>query len=145
MVKADVTGVSRLPAREQAFGVDIIDVLSLIELELFALKADFKSMSASDTPSPADEDPIEEAATALSDAIGRLSVRMNTLKRRVHDARRDADASYDTDEDRARLAAALDAARAREAELEEAVETAAQAVDAAIAELAGPTLESQKD
>ncbi len=102
-------------------------------------------MSASDTPSPAEEDPIEEAATALSEAIGRLNVRMNTLKRRVQDARRDADASYDTDEDRARLAAALDAARAREAELEEAVETAAQAVDAAMAELAGTTSESRKD
>ncbi len=93
-------------------------------------------MSSSDSPSPVEDDPIEEAAAALSAAIERIGVRVNTLKRRASDAEADVDASHGTDEDRARLAAALDAARAREAELEAAVETAAQAVDAALSELA---------
>ncbi len=106
-------------------------------LELFRLKADFINMSPSDSPSPVDDDPIEEAAASLAAAVERIAVRMNTLKQRASNAERDVDASHGTDEDRARLAAELDAARAREAELEDAVETAAQAVDAALAELAG--------
>ena len=92
-------------------------------------------MSAPETPPNGEDDPIEEAAASLTAAIGRLSVRLNTLKRRVHDAERDIDASHGTDADRARLADALDAARAREAELEAAVETASDAVDAALSEL----------
>jgi len=64
-------------------------------------------------------------------------VRIDTLARRADSAEKEVDAAQGTDADRARLADALDAARAREAELEAAVETAATAIDAALAELAG--------
>ena len=60
-------------------------------------------MSASDTPPTSDEDPIAEAATALSAAIERVSVRLNTLKRRVDSAEQDVDAAQGSDADRARV------------------------------------------
>ena len=99
-------------------------------------------MSAPEDPNTNDVDPIEEAATALSAAIERLSARMGSLKQRARDAQDSVDASFSTDEDRARLAAELDASRAREAELEAAVETAATAVDAALAHLTASSGES---
>lgn len=99
-------------------------------------------MSVFEPGNGAEDDPIEEAAAALTAALERVSVRVATLSRRIDSAERQAGAAFDTDEDRARLAEALDAARAREAELDAAVETASAALEMALVQLeAGQTAE----
>ena len=92
-------------------------------------------MSEPDPNASDAEDPIESSIAALNTAIERVGSRLNALKRRMDAASEEVDAAHDTDEDRARLAADLDQSRAREAELDAAVETAAEAVEAALAEL----------
>jgi seryl-tRNA synthetase len=102
-------------------------------------------MSTQDPSTGPETDPIEEAAASLSAAIGRVSTRLNSLKRRLDAASDEMSAAHGNDEDRARLADALDASRAREAELNEAVEVAAQAVDAALATLARSGADTAED
>ncbi len=92
-------------------------------------------MSSSDAPSGSESDPIEEAATSLQAAIARVSQRLESLRQQVEMAHEEADAVHGTDEDRSRLADSLDASLAREQELEAAVETAAKAVEDALAVL----------
>jgi hypothetical protein len=78
----------------------------------------------------ASEGAVEAAARRLERALSMLEQRM-TL--RLDQASAGADSA--SDHDRAQLAAALDEARARERELEEAGETASAALSRAIAEI----------
>lgn len=74
------------------------------------------------------DDPIEHAAKRLEKAVGNLETRLSRLNG-------EADAGGLFDEDRSRLAAELDAARARERELEEAGKEAREALSHAIAQI----------
>ena len=80
----------------------------------------------------ADEGAVESSARRLEQALARLEQR---LAARIADASAGADGAFD--HDRAQLAAALDEARARERELEEAGEAASAALSHAIAEIRG--------
>lgn len=79
---------------------------------------------------PASESAIDQAAKRLERAIALLEQRLGELKRR--DA---ADAGGLFDQDRARLAADLDQARARQHELESAGAEASAALGRAIVEI----------
>ncbi len=76
----------------------------------------------------ADEDSIERAARRLERAVVRIEKRLSRLNG-------EADAGGLFDEDRSKLAAELDAARARERELAEAGHQASLALGRAIAEI----------
>ncbi len=76
----------------------------------------------------ADEDSIEKAARRLERAVVALEKRLSRLNG-------EADAGGLFDEDRSKLAAELDAARARERELAEAGAQASQALGRAISEI----------
>jgi hypothetical protein len=71
---------------------------------------------------------FEEAARRLDQALSRLEVRMSTLAGQAESSNGNL-----FDEDRAQLAAELDASRARERELEAASAAASQALGQAIA------------
>ena len=77
-----------------------------------------------------DEAPLEAAARRLERALALLDSRVKTLTDRA-----EASAGGLFDFDRSKLAAELDAARAREKELEEAGAQASEALDRAIAEI----------
>ena len=78
----------------------------------------------------AGEGAVEAAARRLEQA---LSVLEQRLVRKLAEASAGADGAFD--QDRAQLAAALDDARARERELEEAGQAASEALARAIAEI----------
>jgi len=86
-------------------------------------------------PDTTPDDPLTEAARRLEQAAARVSRRLEGLTRKLEAAQAEAAVARDSDEDRARLAAALDEARAREAELAEAAAEAAEALDAAMGDL----------
>jgi hypothetical protein len=71
---------------------------------------------------------LDEAARRLDHALSRLEVRMNALAGEAESANGGL-----FDQDRAQLAAELDASRARERQLEEAGAAASQALGHAIA------------
>jgi len=73
---------------------------------------------------------LDEAVRRLDHAIARLEVRMGALSSQAEGANGGL-----FDEDRAQLAAALDASRGRERELEVAGQAASAALGGAIAEL----------
>jgi cell division protein ZapA (FtsZ GTPase activity inhibitor) len=77
-----------------------------------------------------EEAPLEAAARRLERALALLDSRVKTLTDRAEGA---AGGLFDFD--RSNLAAELDAARAREKELEEAGRQASEALDRAIAEI----------
>jgi hypothetical protein len=83
----------------------------------------------SDTP---DDAPLEAAARRLDRALSILGSRVNELTQRA-----EAGAGGLFDYDRSKLAAELDAARAREKELEEAGAQASEALARAIAQIRG--------
>lgn len=74
------------------------------------------------------DDPIEKAAKRLERAVMALESRLSQLNG-------EADAGGLFDQDRSRLAAELDAARARERDLAEAGEQASKALARAISEI----------
>jgi len=77
-----------------------------------------------------EEAPLDAAAKRLERALALLGSRLNELS-----VRADASAGGLFDHDRSKLAAELDAARAREKELEEAGAQASEALGRAIAEI----------
>jgi len=84
---------------------------------------------------PAPEASLDDAARRLTAAVERLEVSLDTLFERVDDQRpiqREAEALRI---DRARLASDLDAARARERELQKLADEASEALGAAISEV----------
>ncbi|WP_440958859.1 DUF4164 family protein [Oceanicaulis sp. LC35] len=85
-------------------------------------------------PSPAD-DPLADAVARLDRAVSRVGARLEDYQLRLSAAAGDVEAAHELDNDRARLAAALDEARAREDDLQGAAEEAAQALDDAMADL----------
>lgn len=89
-----------------------------------------ESANASD-----DDDPVAAAAVRLDRAVSRVSRRLDDLNARLVQAEADAAAARDSDVDRARLAAALDEARANEAALAQAAQDAGDALDAAMVDL----------
>jgi|TARA_R110000868_G_scaffold107263_3_gene293376 predicted nucleic acid-binding Zn-ribbon protein len=85
-------------------------------------------------PNSAD-DPLLAAVTRLNGALARIEGQTKKLRGRVERAESAAVGARDSDDDRARLADALDTARAREAELQQAAQEASEALDRAIGEL----------
>lgn len=86
-------------------------------------------------PDPSD-DPLAAATARLERVCGRVGARLDDLARRCTAAEGEAEASRDSDADRARLAEALDQSRAREADLAAAAREADAALEAAMGELA---------
>ncbi|MEO1039949.1 MAG: DUF4164 family protein [Pseudomonadota bacterium] len=82
--------------------------------------------------SPSADDPLDAAAERLDLALGAVEARMRMLSNRLNEARSGVVDAAGHDEDRARLAEALDASRARETELREAAAEASQALGEAI-------------
>jgi len=88
------------------------------------------------TPEPSSaDDPLADAVARLDRAVSRVGARLEDYQLRLSAAAGDVEAAHELDNDRARLAAALDEARAREDELQGAAEEAAQALDEAMADL----------
>ncbi|GGE45792.1 hypothetical protein GCM10011367_20700 [Marinicauda pacifica] len=104
-------------------------------LELIALKPDFRAMNDTDASQTSPEDAFEAGRERLQRAIDGVQARIKALQSRAEIAEGEANASRDSDEDRARLAEQLDAARARESALGEAAEDASRSLDEAIEEL----------
>jgi hypothetical protein len=82
---------------------------------------------------PGTDDALERAARRLDQALGQLEQRLNG-----------AGQSAGSEEDRARLAAELDASRARERDLAQAGEQASQALGRAIAEIRAALAQTQE-
>jgi len=89
------------------------------------------------SPPEIQDDPLTEAAQRLDAAVLGVTRRIQTLQAQLDEARESAIAARDSDEDRARLAASLDEARAREAELHQAALQANEALDSAMSDIAG--------
>jgi len=81
------------------------------------------------------DDPLTLAAERLDRAVARVGARLDEYQLRLNAAAGDVEAARDLDDDRARLAGALDQAHAREAELQRAAEETAQALDLAMVDL----------
>ena len=81
---------------------------------------------------PGSEDALEAAAKRLERAVAVLQARLEEVRK---EARQSAGSLFDFD--RSKLADELDAARAREHELEEAGREASEALGSAIEELRG--------
>ena len=90
-------------------------------------------MSATDLPSA--DDPLTLATERLDRAVARVGARLDEYQLRLNAAAGDVEAARDLDDDRARLAGALDQAHAREAELQQVAQETAQALDLAMADL----------
>ena len=92
-----------------------------------------------DTPtepgSSAEADPLDAAAARLKAACERVAARVRRLEAEAEEASAGVQVAQNSDEDRARLAEALDAAHAREAALEESAREASEAMGEAIAAL----------
>ena len=82
------------------------------------------------------DDALSRASQRLDKAVEAVSRRMQALQAQLHDAEGSVVASRDSDEDRARLAASLDEARAREVELTQAVRDAGDVLDDAMSDIA---------
>ena len=80
-------------------------------------------------------DPLKEAVARLDGAMTRVERVAGRMRARVERAETAADQARKTDDDRARLAEALDSARGREVALQEAAQAASDALDRAIGEL----------
>lgn len=104
-------------------------------LELVALKPDFRVMNETDASASEPEDAFAAAEQRLKRALGAIESRFKALQARAEAAKGDEAVSLASEEDRARLADELDAARAREAALSEAAGEASAACGEAIAEL----------
>ncbi len=81
------------------------------------------------------EDAIEAMVARLDAAMSRVEGAGRAMRTRVERAERAAMEARDSDADRANLAEALDQARGREALLQEAAQTASDALDGAIEDL----------
>ena len=90
-------------------------------------------MSAPETS--AADDPLADAVARLGRAVSRVGARLEDYQLRLNAAAGDVEAAHELDNDRARLAEALDQARAREDELQSAAQDAAHALDDAMADL----------
>jgi len=102
------------------------------ELELCADTDDSRRMNVRpDMP----EDAIEAMVARLDAAMSRVEGAGRAMRTRVERAERAAMEARDSDADRANLAEALDQARGREALLQEAAQTASDALDGAIEDL----------
>ena len=80
-------------------------------------------------------DPLRDAVARLDGAMSRVERVAGRMRARVERAEAAADQARNADDDRARLAEALDLARGREAALHAAAQDASDALDRAIAEL----------
>lgn len=83
----------------------------------------------------ASEDPLKAAAERLNGAMARIELVTSRLRARAEHAEAAASDVHNADDDRSRLAEALDAARGREAELQIVAQDAAEALDRAIVDL----------
>ncbi|WP_203293850.1 DUF4164 family protein [Maricaulis parjimensis] len=81
------------------------------------------------------EDPLQAAISRLDGAMSRVEGLAGQLRARAERAELEAAQSRDADDDRSRLAAALDEAQGREAALQEAAQDASDALDRAIGDL----------
>jgi uncharacterized membrane protein YccC len=81
------------------------------------------------------DSPIDAAVARLDGAMARVERVAGRMRARVERAEAEADQSRNADDDRARLAEALDVARGREAALQDAAQEASDALDRAIGEL----------
>jgi ABC-type transporter Mla subunit MlaD len=80
-------------------------------------------------------DPLQEAVARLDGAMTRVERVAGRMRARVERAETAADQARNADDDRARLAEALDVSRGREAALHQAAQEASDALDRAIEEL----------
>ena len=90
-------------------------------------------MSEPDTPP--EDDALEAAEARLERACAGVAARLRDLSVRIDAAEAGVRAARESDADRARLAEALDEARAREQELGAAAADASEALEAAMADL----------
>jgi ABC-type transporter Mla subunit MlaD len=81
------------------------------------------------------EDPLKDAVARLDGAMSRVERVAGRMRARVERAEAAVDLARNADDDRARLAEALDLARGREAALQDAAQNASEALDRAISEL----------
>jgi ABC-type transporter Mla subunit MlaD len=82
------------------------------------------------------EDPVARASQRLDQAVEAVARRLQALNAQLGEAENTIVGTRDSDEDRARLAASLDEARAREQELTNAAEEARDALNAAMHDMA---------
>ncbi|WP_339739634.1 DUF4164 family protein [uncultured Maricaulis sp.] len=81
------------------------------------------------------DDPLLAAVTRLNGALARIEGQTKKLRGRVERAESAAIGARDSDDDRARLADALDTAKAREQALQQVAQETSDALDRAIGEL----------
>ena len=101
-------------------------------LELWGNAVDSMRMNVR---SDVSEDPLQAAITRLDGAMSRVEGLAGHLRARAERAELEAAQSRDADDDRSRLAAALDEAQGREAALHQAAQEASDALDRAIGDL----------
>lgn len=80
-------------------------------------------------------DPLQSAVDRLDGAMSRVEQVARRMRARVAQAEAEVEQARNADDDRARLAEELDIARGREATLQEAAQTASDAMDRAIVDL----------
>lgn len=83
-------------------------------------------------PTVPHDDPLDRAVARLGGAMTRIERMTLRLRQRAESSRAAASIQVDYDQDRQRLADALDASKAREAALEDAAQDASDALDRAI-------------
>lgn len=103
--------------------------------ELLELWADTPDSMRMNVRTDASEDPVTLAAGRLNDAMSRIEGVTSRLRARAEAAEATASDARNADDDRARLAEALDVARSRESELQMAAQQASEALDRAIDDL----------
>lgn len=101
-------------------------------LELWADTPDSKRMNVR---TDASEDPVKAAADRLNSAMARIEGVTTRLRARAEAAEATVGDARNADDDRARLAEALDASRSREAELQIVAQQASETLDRAIDDL----------
>lgn len=101
-------------------------------LELWGNAVDSMRMNVR---SDVSEDPLQAAISRLDGALSRVEGVAGQLRARAERAELEAAQSRDADDDRSRLAAALDEVQGRETALHEAAQEASDALDRAIREL----------
>ena len=92
-------------------------------------------MNSEDNPGLDLDDPFDAAVIRLNQALARVESRVDALQAAASQASTDGAVASHSDEDRARLADELDAAKAREAELAEAAREASEGLNEAMAEI----------
>ena len=93
------------------------------------------TMTSDETSDLTAQDPLDVALSRLDKAVGAIQSRMDSLEKESEEARSRPSGHDDIDEDRARLADALDQSREREEQLKTLANEASQALGETIEDL----------